>query len=125
MSDPSNTTILLVEDDAHLQRLLKRVLEGAGFTVIAANDGVEAMEYLAEHSVGLVITDGQMPRMTGAQLMTHLRTTRPTQRMLGLSGGDRKATLETGNIPTLSKPFELQEFLTVVRDLLAEPPGTA
>lgn len=114
-----SATILLVEDDAHLQRLLRRILIGDGYTVLTADHGLEALDHLTRHHVDLVVTDGQMPQMSGDQLIVHLRANHPGLRILALSGGDKAADPSSGAVPSLFKPFELQEFLTVVRDLLA------
>ncbi len=108
--------VLLVEDSSFFRGMLKTQLEMARFRVFEATDGQEALEKLAEHSVDVVLTDLEMPRLDGFQLVERLRqdgrlgqvplvamTCRPEERERGLSAGftefsskfDRQGMLET------------------------------
>ncbi len=67
------TNILIVEDNVLTQRVLSIALRSAGYTVITAANGVEALERLAENPVDLVVTDLAMPHMDGLTLLRHIR----------------------------------------------------
>ncbi|MCD6499616.1 MAG: sigma-54-dependent Fis family transcriptional regulator [Deltaproteobacteria bacterium] len=69
--------VLVVEDDPGMQDLLKRILEGAGYVVATADDGVEALDVLSVLSTKVVITDLKMPRMGGMDLLMRLCDERP------------------------------------------------
>ena len=76
MSHPTHT-ILIAEDNEVTSRVLKFNLERGGYEVFVAMDGQEAWEFLAERDVDLLITDFQMPRLTGLELIQQLRQSRP------------------------------------------------
>ena len=67
-------TVLVVDDEDHILRVVSYKLRGAGYTVLEANDGEEAWEILRGQSVDLVLTDQQMPFMTGLELVETMRT---------------------------------------------------
>ena len=64
--------ILIVDDEPHVVRVLKLALERAGYLVDQAGDGKEALEYLQRSEPDVLITDIDMPRMTGRELCTHI-----------------------------------------------------
>ena len=74
-SPPSSHDVLVVEDDAELRRLLQQALEEDGLTVVAAANGVEALEVLGRTRVALVVTDLRMPVMDGQRLVETMRAT--------------------------------------------------
>ncbi len=67
------TNILIVEDNVLTQRVLSMALRSAGYTVVTAANGVEALERLADAPVDLVVTDLAMPHMDGLTLLQHIR----------------------------------------------------
>src|SRR5690606_38621252 len=81
-------TILVVEDEAAIRAVVRRVLERAGYVVLEADSGHEARRRIAEHAglLHLVMTDLVMPGMTGAELAAELRRTHPEIRILLTSG---------------------------------------
>lgn len=79
-------TILVVEDDRCLRRLLARVLSFEGYTVCTARNGIEALEVLHHHSVSLIVTDLCMPGMDGGELIRQLERYRPWIPVIVLSG---------------------------------------
>jgi PAS domain S-box-containing protein len=118
-------TVLLVEDDAAVRRTVLAFLRHAGYRVIDAVDGVEAMELWTEHQdeVQLLFTDMVMPRgLTGLQLAEILRTTRPDLRVLITSGYSpdlaKGCDLEAMRISFLPKPCTAQEISSAVRHCL-------
>ena len=124
-------TILLVEDDAAVRALAHRLLERAGYQVIAAADGVEAEGVAAEHpgAIDLLLTDAIMPRLGGRELAERLLVNRPELVVLCMSGYTDDAVLRHGIIndgaPFLEKPFTPDRLLRKVRALLDDSRQTA
>lgn len=69
--------ILVVDDEPDHRSLARRAMERGGHTVLAARDGVEALEMMAEHDVDLVVTDLYMPGMSGLELAARLDDEHP------------------------------------------------
>jgi PAS domain S-box-containing protein len=119
-------TILVVEDEASLLRIAKRVLEKHGYRVLTAADGQEALEvYRANRDrIDLVITDVVMPRLGGRELAEALRSEGGRGRVLLTSGyAERElgaAPPEPG-VPLLTKPWSIPELLRLVREALEGP----
>ena len=117
-------TVLLVEDEEGLQRLLQTVLTRAGYRVLSAANGQQALS-LAEQEAGridLLVTDVIMPGMGGGDLADRLSTQRPDLKVLFISGYPDEALGGAGPAGSergfLSKPFTADELLQTVRDLL-------
>lgn len=118
--------ILIIDDDEQLREMLRRMLEYAGYEVIEACDGDEAMKVLRHHEVDLVITDILMPNREGLETIMELRRGRPQVPIIAISGGGWGPTsnyLVTANklgaAKTLAKPFTRQEILDAVSEVLA------
>lgn len=112
-------TILLVEDEAPVRRLLARSLTRAGYSVHEAADGHAALALFDAHgdSIDMVLTDMLMPGMGGAELSRHLRARRPGVKLLCVSG--YPGTLDDDFvIDFLAKPFTREDLLTKVREVL-------
>jgi CheY-like chemotaxis protein len=118
-ADPE--TVLLVDDEEFVRVLTARQLEGAGYRVLTAQDGVEALRLLdtTKWAVGLVITDLRMPRMDGIQLADRLSQRTPAPLVLFMSGASRNASNELPG-PVLYKPFSTEDLLSQTRTLLAQ-----
>ena len=71
--------ILAVDDSASMRKMVHFTLSGAGYDVVQAVDGVDALEYARDHAVDIVLTDVNMPRMDGIALVKELRAL-PTYR---------------------------------------------
>jgi PAS domain S-box-containing protein len=117
-------TVLIVEDVIGVRHLMTRVLESAGYTVLSAGTGVEAIAVLDgyPHRVDLLITDVVMPGMSGRELAERVCATRPELQMLYMSGYTddvvlRHIVLEQGT-PFISKPFTKAQLLSMIRQLL-------
>jgi two-component system chemotaxis response regulator CheY len=65
--------ILVVDDSASMRQMVQFTLQGAGYEVVQASDGVEALEFARESTVSLVLTDVHMPRLDGISLVRELR----------------------------------------------------
>jgi DNA-binding response OmpR family regulator len=110
-------TILVVEDEPTLCQLLAGALSVAGYRVHQARDGIEARAVFAEHgpAIDLVITDLQMPHVSGPQLIQALRERRQSLKVLCISGAGQPPPGADGFI---AKPFSRESLLTQVRKLL-------
>ena len=119
--------ILLVEDEEPVRRLVSRILESAGYEVLPAGSGSEALEMLQpETRVDLLLTDVLMPGMSGVELAADLKAQRPELRVLLMSGYAEDVVFpDTGAErihPLLSKPFDKEALLAELRHCLAAPP---
>ena len=117
-------TILIVEDVAGLRHLAKRILESAGYTVLTAANGQEALLLLEDHDqpVHLMVTDVVMPGLSGRNLAEAFGRTRPGLKVLYMSGYTDDVVVRHGvldeNMPFLGKPFTTAGLLRKVRDVL-------
>lgn len=112
--------ILLVDDDASLRATLRTCLEMTGFTCTEAKDGHDVHSCLENELPDLIVTDHQMPLVTGLELIKGLKSQKYTETIpiLFYSGqltADLKTkALQAGAIAVLEKPFPLKEFLDLV-----------
>lgn len=114
--------ILVVEDDADIRRLNTEVLSDSGYQVDAAKDGVAAWQALNTDRYDLLITDNNMPRVTGLELIKKMRSEDMTLPIILMSGTlpmeelDRHPWLKIQ--ATLLKPYTLAELLVTVKKVL-------
>jgi len=124
---PSETTILLVEDEPMVRRLALRVLETAGFQVLEAGSGEHALRLSRECGgrIDLLITDVVMPQMSGRELSRQLAAARPDLRVLYMSGHSEDTIHSHGLIEPdrtfIEKPFTPAGLLRKVEEALAGP----
>jgi signal transduction histidine kinase/ActR/RegA family two-component response regulator len=121
-------TIVVVEDEAALLRIVVRMLGSAGYTVLAAGGGAEALRKCEDHdgAIDLALSDVVMPGMSGVAFAERLRSTRPDVRVLYMSGYTADA-LACGHgvdpaIQLLHKPFTPDELRRKIREVLDAPP---
>ena len=119
MADAS--TILLVDDEDSVQKLLAYPLERDGFRVVVARDGEEALRRFAEESIDLVVLDLMLPRLDGLEVCKRLRAD-STVPIIMLTARDDELDkvlgLELGADDYITKPFSIREFRSRVRALL-------
>ncbi len=121
-----NETVLLVEDDDLLRKLGVRVLGAAGYRVIAAENGQDALATLAAEptSIDLVVTDVVMPEMGGRDLIERLRVDQPDLPVLYVSGYTANAIVHEGvledGVEFLGKPYTPQQLLRMIRQVLSK-----
>ena len=109
-------TILVADDSPTQQRLIRAPLEAAGYGVILANDGVEAVAKVEERDdLVLVVLDVVMPNMNGFQACKRIRALRPKLPIIMLTTKDQKSDefwgLRQGANLYMTKPFDPQELL--------------
>jgi two-component system, cell cycle sensor histidine kinase and response regulator CckA len=124
-------TILLVDDDEGVRAVARRILQRAGYTVLSAPDGVEAIRLMGEpgRNVHLLVTDVVMPGIGGRDLVRYVRDTCPDLRVLFVSGYTeegirRHGVLDTGSA-FLEKPFTAERLAQKVREVLDTPRATS
>ena len=117
-------TILIVEDDDKVRNLACEILEPQGYTILEAQNGIEALRVSESHSgqIHLMIADVVMPKMGGRELEEHLRPLRPEMKVIYMSGYTDNAILHHGvlspGIEFLQKPFTPANLRKKVREVL-------
>jgi two-component system, cell cycle sensor histidine kinase and response regulator CckA len=115
-------TVLVAEDEAAVRESLRRILERAGYAVIEARHGADALLLWRERrdEIALVLTDLVMPEMRGGELAAAIRAVAPDTRILYMSGYASEAARSTvsSDDVLLTKPFDAETLLRVVRAAL-------
>ncbi len=120
-------TILVVDDQPGLRKVVQRALEAAHYRVLVAADGDEALLTSARHpgEIDLVLTDVVMPRMSGGALGAEVAKQRPNLKVLYMSGYTDDAIANHGVLDPgtkfLAKPFTAPELVRKVREALDTP----
>lgn len=121
-ADPKRRTILVVDDDPHIVEVLDVRLVSAGYAVVVATDGREALDVLSKTPVDLVISDVRMPGLTGLELQSRLEKTAPKLPIIFLTAygsiQDAVQAIKGGAVDYLTKPFEGRELLEKVSKVL-------
>ncbi|HSJ31717.1 MAG TPA: response regulator [Longimicrobiales bacterium] len=119
-------SVLIIDDDLGIRRMLRGALERAGHRIEEASNGAEGMQRYRTAPADLVITDVFMPDQDGIETIQQLREEFPESRILAISGGSvggSSAALTDammfGADATLAKPFTVHELIAAVAGLLA------
>jgi two-component system, cell cycle sensor histidine kinase and response regulator CckA len=124
---PGNETVLIVEDEEGVRRLLRHVLETRGYRVLEAADGEQALRVCQEagDAIDLVLTDMVMPRMGGRELAQRLESLRPGARIVFMSGYTDDVLVHSGELGRgmsfLQKPLRPEVLAAKVREALDSP----
>ena len=120
-----NETVLLVDDEPMVRNMVSQLLCSAGFTVLEAANGVEALEIIKSHSaksIDIMISDISMPQMGGQKLALSIKELRPDTKVLFTSGYDyddcnliEPALVAAG---FLQKPYTIDKLFATVRETL-------
>ncbi|MBS1867984.1 MAG: response regulator [Acidobacteria bacterium] len=119
---------MLAEDEQDVREVAREFLESAGYTVILAANGEEALARAAEHAgaIDLLVTDMVMPGMTGLELVRRLRRARSDFGVIYMSGYSEQAAAEAARVDetavVLTKPFSRAAILRSVREMLQSKP---
>ncbi len=117
-------TILLVEDEENIRKVLEEGLIGKGYQVLTAQDGKEALDRFAIYgkSIDLLISDVVMPHLSGPELVQRLMTTWPMLKVIFMSGyieeSDLKLIKDVEQSSVLQKPFALEKLYNEIRKIL-------
>jgi two-component system cell cycle sensor histidine kinase/response regulator CckA len=117
-------TILIVEDEELLRDLVRDVLSRAGYSILLAKDGEEAVKVYTKRmaSISLVLSDMGLPRISGEEAFKELQAINPTVKVIFCTGfiqEDKKASLiASGALDVIHKPYTISELLRSVRDAL-------
>jgi DNA-binding response OmpR family regulator len=114
-------TIMLVDDEESIQKLLTYPLEREGYTVVQARDGEEALRRFAEQPVDLVVLDVMLPRLDGLEVCRRLRTGSAVPIIMLTARDDevdKVLGLELGADDYITKPFSIREFRSRIRAVL-------
>jgi CheY-like chemotaxis protein len=121
----SPKSILVVEDDATVRGLIKKVLSARGFTVHDVADGRIALDVARTGNFDLVITDLVMPEVEGLETIRLLKRDRPTLEILAVSGAYGGAFLHAAELlgarATLAKPFDADTLVAAVERIVGSP----
>ena len=118
---PEPPTILLVDDEDAVQKLLTYPLEREGYRVVSARDGQEALDRFAEETPDLVVLDIMLPLVDGLEVCKRLRARSTVPIIMLTARGDeldKVVGLELGADDYITKPFSIREFRSRVRALL-------
>jgi DNA-binding response OmpR family regulator len=117
----------VIEDDDSVRKLIRRILEGAGYTVLEAPDGVQGVQVYRGQRPDLVLTDIFMPGKEGLETILELGLLDPEVRIIAVSGGGNRGSSppahggEAGGARTLSKPFSGKELVDLVEEIFPRP----
>lgn len=127
MDERATRTILVVDDDPGVRDVIRSMLESAGYAVLAAENGREAMKILKAARVDLILTDLVMPEQEGIETIKALRREYPNLKVIAMSGafgGDYlRIASYLGAHATLPKPIQMGALLKLISETLAEEPS--
>jgi CheY-like chemotaxis protein len=125
--DGEGRCVLLVEDDPALRRYLEVVLQRAGYSVLSAGDGLEAMKFLLSDRVDVIVTDALMPNLDGYELCRFVRSSQYLSHLpiILLSALDpRNSTDESEQVNVfLSKPVSPEDLLASISKVTTNSHG--
>ena len=121
--DKASITVLVADDNDVAQRLCRRVLEKAGYSVLIAADGLQAVEVALSKRPNMILMDVAMPGIDGIEAMRRIKAEIPGQPIVIASAhsmaSDRERFLAAGADDILSKPFRLADLVAIVAKLTA------
>lgn len=124
-ADPK--TILIVDDDPQIRKLLGAILKRDGYGIITAANGRQALQELDNQAVDLVITDLIMPEKEGIETIIEIRRKFTGMPIIAISGGGRlnpqtylKIARSLGAVRTMTKPIDTVMLRAMVKDLLVD-----
>ena len=119
-------TILIAEDEPMVRDMAERIFESAGYSVLAASDGEEALHMFAENrdDISLVVLDVMMPKLNGHQVFARIKAADPDAKVVFCTAHDPETadsrSILDNNLRLVSKPFDTNVLLSTVREVLDE-----
>lgn len=130
MPTAANKTILVVDDDPQIRKLVATILKREQHGVITAANGSLALEALENHAVDLVITDLIMPEKEGIETIMEIRQKHPEIPIIAMSGGGKlnpktylNIAKNIGAVATMTKPIDTAHLKSMVKEQLAAAEG--
>ena len=120
-SGADRRVVLLAEDDVMVRNMVRLILEGAGFQVLAAADGMEAVTLSRQFPgrIDVLLTDFDMPHMNGSSLIEHIQPERPGILVLVISGSlTDPLQINDVEVRLLQKPFSAEALVQTIRSLV-------
>src|SRR5210317_450631 len=121
-AEPTKHRILIVDDEESMRDFLSIMLHREGYHVDTAIDGKQAITHLRDHSYDLVISDIKMPRMTGLELLAHIKERTPETVVLMVtafsSTDEAVEAMKQGAYDYITKPFKNEEIRLIVKNAL-------
>ena len=117
----SKKTILLIEDDDVLRKIIEEFLGESGYLVLKASDGLEGIEMINKEAFDLIITDVVLPHVSGIGVIKMAKTRRPEIPIICITGYGyfpEKLAEEEHADKVLHKPFEFKELTEAIKSLL-------
>jgi len=118
-------SLLVVDDDENIRQIMRLLLEASGYRVHCAADGNEALKLISTQPFDLILTDMLMPGSDGLELLSAMKKSRSTTRVVVMSGGGMigvadylKVAKKLGANGVLEKPFTRETLLATVADVL-------
>jgi len=113
--------ILLVDDEERYREVLARVLTKAGYEVVEASDGIEALSLLEKSKIDLVLSDILMPGLNGYALVARLRAKWPSMPVILTTGflpQDAAKNMMNGSVEFIPKPIDIAVLIAMIERLL-------
>jgi DNA-binding response OmpR family regulator len=127
MTGAAPKTILIVDDDPQIRKLLGAILKRDGYGIITAANGRQALQELDKQAVDLVITDLLMPEKEGIETIMEIRHKFTGMPIIAISGGGRlnpqtylKIAKSLGAVRTMTKPIDTAMLRAMAKDLLVD-----
>lgn len=118
----TGSKIMVVDDEAGIRNLLSEALSVKGFNVTSAKDGMESLKYMRTNNFDLVITDINMPRLNGIELLKKMKKAGRQEKVVIMTGSTFDSSALAKEIPLvyfqLRKPFKMDNFVRVVSSVL-------
>jgi chemosensory pili system protein ChpA (sensor histidine kinase/response regulator) len=121
---PDEKVVVLADDSISVRKFVGRMLEKAGYRVKLASDGLEALEIVTQGGCDLVVTDLEMPRTNGYELMQHMRQQPETRKIpvmvVTSRAGEkhRERAMKEGARAFLTKPVQEESFIAAIAELI-------
>jgi len=113
-------TVLIIDDEPKILKILKNLFEQEGFNVIVTQNGESALEYLFSHDINVIVTDLKMPEMSGMEILKRAKEISDEVQVIIITAyGDvqeKVRAMKSGAFDFIQKPFQMDTILSLVRN---------
>lgn len=120
------STILIIDDEDVVRKMLRKLFEKNGYQIIEASNGIQGMKMFTEHKPDLIITDLIMPEKEGLELIRELKKNDPNVKIIAISGGGitdplmyLNLAVTFGAVKAFSKPMDMDLLIETVKEILS------